>query len=502
MTALARPKPVTFIDAPFARAADEFLAEHTAHFSVPGHKRNRLLVGDDPLLLADMPHLCGVDDMRLSRDLLGRAERLAAQAWGADHTMFSVSGSTHPNQAVCMAAGAPGDEVIVARTSHRSVYAGLVFAGMDPVWISPDVDPVTGLALAMPVERVERALVEHPQARAVMLVEPSYLGLTSDIPAMVEAAHSHGAALICDQAWGAHFAFHPALPDCAVSLGADAVVMSAHKTLTAFSQGAMLHLADSGFLDVDRTRACFEALLTTSASGAIYASLDRARALMEERGAALIEHALRLAARFREEISGWYGARLHDAGVNAHPSVGAFDPLKLVVDLSATGADGFQVERDLRDDGVVLEFADRTTLVPLLTIGDDERSVERLTSSLMRSLARRAGTATRTRVATSSWRITPQPVMTLREAFFAPRQRVPWWAAAGRASAEIVSPYPPGIPALAPGELITKELLDALRDEVAAGTRMAGASDPSLETLVVVADGEADGQPPGSCRPR
>ncbi len=488
MTALARSSPVKLLDAPFARAADEFLAERTAHFSVPGHKRNRLLVGDDPLLLADMPHLCGVDDMRLSRDLLGRAERLAALAWGADHTLFSVSGSTHPNQAVCMAAGAPGDEVIVARTSHRSVYAGLVFAGPDVVWISPDVDPVTGLALAMPVERVERALVEHQGAKAVMLTEPSYLGLTSDIPAMIEAAHAHGAALICDQAWGAHFAFHPALPECAVSLGADAVVMSAHKTLTAFSQGAMLHLADPGFLELERTKACFEALLTTSASGAIYASLDRARALMEERGAALIDDALRLADGFRADIGGWYGARCLDSGVIAHPSVGGFDPLKLVVDLSATGADGFQVERDLRDDGVILEFADSVTLVPLLTIGDDERSVERLTSSLMRSLARRAGTATRERTATSSWRVAPYPVMTLRDAFFAPRERVPWWGAAGRVSAEIVSPYPPGIPVLAPGELITRDLLDALRDDASAGTRMAGASDPSLETLVVVAD--------------
>ncbi|MDH4278568.1 MAG: aminotransferase class V-fold PLP-dependent enzyme [Acidimicrobiia bacterium] len=491
MTAVARTTPVRFIDAPFARAADEFLAERTAHFSVPGHKRNPLLVGDDPLLLADMPHLCGVDDMRLSRDLLGRAERLAAQAWGAAHTLFTVSGSTHPNQAVCLAAGSPGDEVIVARTSHRSVYAGLVFAGLEPVWISPDVDPVTGLALGMPVERVERALVEHPRAKAVMLVEPSYLGLTSDIPAIVEAAHAHGVPLVCDQAWGAHFAFHPGLPDCAVSLGADAVIMSAHKTLTAFSQGAMLHVSDRGLLDVDRTRACFEALLTTSASGAIYASLDRARALMEERGTVLVEHALRLADGFREEVGGWCGARCHDAGMIAYPSVGGVDPLKLVVDLSATGADGFQIERDLRDDGVVLEFADRTTLVPLLTIGDDERSVARLTSSLKRSLARWAGTATADRKATSSWRITPQPVLTLRDAFFAPRQRVSWRRAVGRVAAEIVSPYPPGIPALAPGELITSGLLNVLRGEVSDGTRMAGPSDPSLETLVVVAESSA-----------
>jgi lysine decarboxylase len=473
-------------DAPLAHAADHFLEQKTAHFSVPGHKRNRALVGDDPLLLADIPHLCGVDDIRLSRDLLGRAERLAARAWGADRTRFSVSGSTHPNQAMCLAAGSPADRVVVVRTSHRSVLAGLVLAGLDPVWITPDVDPVTGLALAMPPERVERALESAPDAKAVILVEPSYLGLVSDVEAIARIAHAHGTALLCDQAWGAHFAFHPALPHCCVAAGADMVVMSVHKTLTSFSQGALLHVVDSGFVDVERVDACFDALLTTSASGAIYASLDRSRALMERAGALLVERALALAGAFHQAIDGFRGVRCLDGDLCARPSVHAFDPLKLVVDLGDSGADGFDVERDLRAEGVVLELADRTTLVPLLTIGDDSRSVARLVSSLRRSLVRRAGTATMAPVACTSWRIEPVVAMTPRAAFFAPRERIPARAAAGRVAAEIVSPYPPGIPALAPGEVVTRELVDALRDEARAGTRMAGASDPSLETLLVV----------------
>jgi arginine decarboxylase len=406
-----RPAPAA-AEAPFARAAQDFLGRGDAHFSIPGHKRNPALVGGQPALLADMPHLCGVDDIRASRDLLGQAERLAARAWRADRTWFSVSGSTMANQAMCLGVAAPGDRVVVARTSHRSVLAGLVLAGLDPAWVSPDVDPATGLALAVPPERVGRALGDHPDAKAVILVEPSYLGLTSDVATIARIAHGHGAALLCDQAWGGHFAFHPALPACSVVAGADLVVMSGHKTLTAFSQGAMLHAVDRGLVDLDRLGASFQALMTTSASGLIHASLDQARALMERQGADLVGAAVELAERFRARIDGFLGARCLDRRlVLAHPSVHDVDPLKLVVDLTGTGADGFAVERDLRGDGVVLEMADRTTLVPLLTIGDDRRSVDRLIDALRRSLTRRAGTARSPAVAGVSWRISPQPVL-------------------------------------------------------------------------------------------
>ena len=255
------PAPAA-VGTPFAEAAQEFLGRGDAHFSIPGHKRNPALVGEQPALLADMPHLCGVDDIRASRDLLGQAERLAARAWRADRTWFSVSGSTMANQAMCLAVAAPRGQVVVARTSHRSVLAGLVLAGLDPAWVAPDVDPATGLALAVPAERVERALADHPEAKAVILVEPSYLGLSSDVASIARITHDHGAALLCDQAWGAHFAFSPSLPACSVTAGADLVVMSGHKTLTAFSQGAMLHAVDRGLVDLDRLDAAFQALMT------------------------------------------------------------------------------------------------------------------------------------------------------------------------------------------------------------------------------------------------
>ena len=474
------------VETPLADATDAFLAAGSAHFATPGHKRNPALVGDDPLLLQDAPYGWGVDFLTGSQNLLGRAEALAAEAWGGSWARFSVSGSTHPNQAVAIALGAPGDRVVVARTSHKSVYAGLVLSGLEPVWVVPDVDRETGLALSIPARRVVEALERTPDARAVVLVEPSYLGLGSDLEEIAAATHERRLPLVCDQAWGAHFGFHPKLPACALARGADVVVTSVHKTLTAFSQGALLLASDSGRIDLERLGAAFDALLTTSPSAAIYASLDRARALMERDGRRLLWRTWALAEWFRREIDGFEGARCIGETALAHPSVASYDPLKLVVELTDAGADGLDVERDLRDEGVILEMADRTTLVPILTIGDGTRSVRRLIGSLKRSLRRRAGTATRPPTATAAWRVTPESAMTPRQAFFAAHERVSASRAVGRVAAEIVAPYPPGIPALAPGEVVQHDLLAALRSEARRGTRIAGASDRTLETLLVV----------------
>jgi len=471
---------------PLADAVAAYLASGPAPFSTPGHKRAPHLIGEDPLLAADLPLSSGADDLAMTGGLLQQAEALAAHAWGADWTRFSVNGSTHPNQALCLAAAGPGERAIVARTSHKSIFAGLVLAGIEPVWVLPDVDPATGLALGVRASEVEAALTRAPDARAVILVEPSWLGLISDIGAIAALAAQRGAALICDQAWGAHFGFHPQLPPTALALGADAISISVHKTLTSFTQGAMLHAADRGRLSLERLGAAYDALATTSPSAAILASLDRARALLEGEGERLLDDALRHAASARAGLGTIAGLRVLGDEALASESVAARDPLKLVVDLAGTGADGLAVEADLRAAGVHLEGADRSVLLPLLTIGDDEATIERLVRAVHESLERRAGTASRPHGASTAWRVAPEQALTPRAAFFAPHERVPAARAAGRIAAEVAAPYPPGIPALAPGEVIGAELLDELRAEAAAGTRIAGVGDPTLETLLVV----------------
>jgi lysine decarboxylase len=475
--------PDTQADTPLYTAVEGYLAAHPTPFTTPGHKRHPGLV--DPLLALDLPHAGGADDNQLSHDVLGRAERLAAELWGAGFCRFAVNGSTQGNQAIALALARPGDRVAVSRTVHKSLFAGLLLAGLEPVWMHPVVDVQTGLTAGLPVTEVERAL-EH-DVRAVLVVEPAYTGLISDLPAIADRTHAAGVPLVVDQAWAAHFGLHSALPATALAHGADAMVVSLHKTLAAFTQGALL-LANPERLDIQHLGAAFDLLNTTSPSAAILASLDRARHIMATRGEALLTRTLALAAMARAGLAEVPGLRVQDDGVLARsPAAYALDPVKLVLSLAGTGADGFAVERDLAAEGITLEMADRETLVPLITIGDDETTVGRLVAALQRSLAERSGPP-RPVSASLAWQARPEAAMTPREAFFARSERVSAARAVGRVSAETAAPYPPGIPALAPGEVVTRELIDGLQAEADAGTRVAYCSDPTLRTLRVVAD--------------
>lgn len=470
-------------DMPMQTAVERFLADPGAAFTTPGHKRAPWLT--DAFLACDLPHADGADDAQLSADVLGRAERLAAELWGGEHCRFAVNGSTQGNQALALAVGRPGDRVAISRTVHKSLFAGLLLAGLEPVWMYPAIDPTTGLSVGLPLAEVRRAL--DVGVRAVMVVEPAYTGSISDLPAIAGLAHAADVPLVVDQAWGAHFGLHPALPRNALQYGADAMVISAHKTLASFTQAAMLIFRGQR-LDARRLHSAFDLLNTTSPSAAIYGSLDRARHIMAHHGSELLDRALTLAARARARLADVPDLRLlGPAAGERHPATFAVDPLKLVLSLAGTGADGFAVERDLLQQGIRVEMADRDTLVPLLTIGDDERSVDRLLTALLGSLCRRRGTP-RAITASTSWAARPETAMTPREAFFAPAERVSAERAAGRISAETAAPYPPGIPAIAPGEVITEPLLRALQAEADAGTRVAYCSDPMLRSILVVAD--------------
>jgi arginine decarboxylase len=480
-------------ETPLADAAAAFLAEaRVAPFTTPGHKRAPHLVDD--LLRLDLPLSAGADDLHQRAGVLRKAQALAAELWGADLCRFCLNGSTQGNQALALALGRPGDRVVVSRNMHKSVFAGLVLAGLDPIWVRPDVDPATGVAVRIPPARVASALESSPDVRAVFLVEPSFVGVLSDVGAIAEICSNRGVPLVVDQAWGAHLGFHPGLPPHTLALGADAMVTSAHKTLAAFTQSAYL-FARAGRLDLARLQECFELLHTTSPSAAILASLDRARQIMATRGEELLGRTLALAAGFRKAIARVDGLRI----------VPSDDPTKLAVALAGTGADGLAVEADLFAEGIRLELANRDLLVPLLTIGDTEDTMGRLVDALQRSIVRRRGEPRVPGAASAVWGVEPEAAMTPREAFFAPRETVVAQAAPGRIAAETVAPYPPGIPAIAPGERISRELLEALREAAARGTRLAYCADPSLRTLEVVARvpgrGRSGRAKPGFARP-
>jgi arginine decarboxylase len=442
--------------------------------STPGHKQRQDLAG--AVVAGDAPLYGGLDSIKHADHLLADAQERAAALWGADWCRFSVAGSTHGNQAFCLAIGQPGQEVIITRTLHRSLLLGLVLAGLRPVWVRPDIDPGSGLPAAVSVQAVRDALAAHPAACGVILGDPSYVGTTGDLAGHARAAHAAGVPLIVDAAWAAYLGFHPDLPPHAIAAGADAMVTSAHKTLPACTQGALL-LARTERLDVARLNRAFEATHTTSPAGSIVASVDAVRALLANHGPRLCARLLRGVAAARRRLREVPGVEVLDG-----PSV---DPAKLVVLLAGTGAHGSLVEADLIAAGMPVEMADRDLVIPIPAIADDEDRLAAFTEALIASIERRRGTPRRP-AAAAAWTVRPQTVLSPREAFFARNETVTAEAAVGRVSAELVAPYPPGIPVLAPGELITADAVTALREVTADGGRIAYAADPTLATLQVV----------------
>jgi len=460
--------------APLLDAYWRFIDSSPTPFTIPGHKQRTELVGE--VIRGDVPLYGGLDTMKVEHGTLAEAEHLAADLWGADWLRFSVGGSTHGNQALALAIGQPGDTVIVGRTLHRSLLLGLVLADLRPVWVHPSIDEATGLPLGYDADTIDAALTIHPHARAVFLGEPSYVGTTGDIAALANTCHQHDVPLIIDAAWGAHFGFHPELPPHALSAGADAMVTSAHKALPAYSAAALV-MARTDRLDRTRLEAAFEATHTTSPPGSTLASIDAVRALLQHHGQRLFDAVLPVVSAARERMRSMEGVRVLDgAGI---------DQMKLTITLAGTGVTGNDIEADLVAAGLPIEFADRDTISPMITLADTDETVTRLVDALQESIERHRGTP-RQATPSLSWSVHSDQVTSPREAYFAQHVTVSADEAIGRVSADLIAPYPPGVPVLAPGERITADILDGLRTAAAQGNRIAYAHDPTLTTLRVL----------------
>ena len=462
--------------APLLDAWLRFQQSPPTPFTIPGHKQRTDLVGD--VVAGDVPLYAGLDTMKLRAGVLAEAESRAAHLWGADFCRFSTGGATHANQAVALAVAGDGDRVVVSRTLHRSLLLGLVLAGLTPVWVRPEVDPVTGLPLGVAPSTVRKALEKNSDVRAVFVGDPSYVGTVGDVAGLADAAHEHDVPLVVDAAWAAHFGFHPDLPRHPLQLGADVVVTSAHKTLPACSQAALV-LARTGRVQAARLDAGVEATATTSPAGAVLASTDAARALLEREGYELLDGAIAATRAARDRLRRVEGLVVLDG-----PHV---DPLKLTLVLSGTGADGNAIERDLLDAGLPVESADRDVIVGVVSLADTAGTVGRLTAELTASVERHRR-APRPVVGPAAYRVEPVTAVPPRQAYFAASESILVDRAVGRTSAELVAPYPPGIPVIAPGETVTTQAVLALQQARAAGVRIAYATDPTIGTLRVLVE--------------
>ena len=468
--------------APLLDAYLSYFESPRTPFTIPGHKQKAALLdaGLGAVVDSDTPLYGGLDEIKLTNQTLKKAEKLAAQLWGADYARFSTGGSTHANQAIVLALGAPGDKVAISRTAHRSILSALVLAGLEPIWMSPDIEPSTGVPIGIGISELKKALQENPIA--VLLTEPGYLGTLSDLPLLIEAAHAQSVPVILDAAWGGHFGFHPNLPRHAFQLGADALITSVHKALPGYSASAIL-LAQGKYLNLDRLEQSFETTHTTSPAGASLASIDGVRALLQNRGEELNTNLIRHVENFKNTVQSEFALPIF-LYASDFPA-GRFDPTKIVLRVQQLGASGVDIERELQSAGIRVEMADRDTIVFLATLADTAEDFERLADALIPILKCQQGQRRESATALS-WSVVPQRGISMREAYFAKTEMVPASDAEGRISADLIAPYPPGVAVVAPGEVLTAQILDGLRSSKDAGVRIAYATDSTLAQYRVV----------------
>ena len=468
--------------APLLDAYLTYFETHNIAFTIPGHKHKASLLdeGLGRVVDSDLPLYGGLDEIKLTYKVLEEAESLAAKLWGADFARFSTGGSTHANQALILALGKPGDKVAISRTAHRSVLSALVLSGLEPIWIFPEVDSATGVPTGIPLSEIERVAELNPIA--ILLTEPGYLGTISDLAPIIEKAHSKKIAVVIDAAWGAHFGFGKAVPNHAIALGADAVVTSVHKNLPGYSAAALL-LVQGNLISRERLNQSFETTHTTSPAGAPLASIDASRALLQVRGAQLLEDLVTLVIKFKSDVENALGQKVFLAPTDFAP--GRFDASKLVLQTASIGVSGVDLENALQQRGIRVEMADRDTVVFLATLADTKEDFAILTSAVIDSLLTLRGEARQVKVSLS-WSVKPEQVITPREAYFAETVLVNRSLAVGRISADLIAPYPPGVAVLAPGERITETILEGLIATQADGVRIAYATDPSLQNFRVV----------------
>ena len=468
--------------APLLDAYLSYFEGELTPFTIPGHKQRAAQIdqGLGALVDTDIPLYGGLDEIKLTNQVLKASESLAAQLWGADYARFSTGGSTHANQAVILALGKPGDKVALSRTAHRSVLSALVLAGLEPIWLTPEIDTTTGVPLGIPVSEVERVIAQKPIA--LLLTEPGYLGTISDLAPLIKKAHDHSIPVIVDAAWGGHFGFHPELPKHVMQLGADALITSVHKALPGYSASALL-LARTTLLSADRLEQSFETTHTTSPAGAPLASIDAVRALLQTRGPELIGAMLANIAEFKAAVQANFDLPIF-LNTSDFPA-GRFDPAKVVLRANQLGASGVEIEKALIENGIRVEMADRDTLVFLATLADTKADFQKLAMVLV-TILKKVATQPRASATALSWSVIPQVAISMRDAYFADTELVSTTAAIGRTSADLIAPYPPGVAVIAPGEVLTEQIVSGLIASQKAGVRIAYATDPTLANFRVV----------------
>ena len=457
------------------------------HFDVPGHKGGRGnkalrdFFGSD-CIRSDMNSMKALDNLCHPVSVIREAEELAADAFGAAHAFLMVGGASSCVEAMVMTACKAGEKIIMPRNVHRSAINALVICGAVPVYVDPGVNRRLGIPLGMSVEGVKKAIEENPDAKAVLVNNPTYYGVCSDLPAIIQLAHEHGMLVLCDEAHGTHFYFSDLLPPGGMQLGADMAACSMHKTGGSFTQSAFLLCGDG--VNPGYVRQIINLTQTTSGSYLLLCSLDMARRNLALNGAAMMERTIEQADYAREEINALGGYYAFGSEIIDGEYCCAFDTTKLSVHTRDIGLAGVEVYDLLRDEyDIQLEFGDIGNFLAIVTAGDRDLEIERLISAL--SEIKRLHSGDLTGMLDHEY-INPLVEMTPQTAFYSDKVSLPIEESAGRISTESVMCYPPGIPILAPGERITDDILRYIAYAKEKGCSMTGTEDMNISRINVV----------------
>jgi arginine decarboxylase len=461
-------------------------------FHIPGHKKGK---GMDPefrwfmgknALSIDLINIEPLDDLHQPKGIIKQAQELAAEAFGADHTIFSVQGTSGVIMTMIMAVCNPGDKIIVPRNVHKSIMSGIVLSGATPIFLHPEIDPVFGISHGITPQAVEKALEQHPDAKAVLVINPTYFGIAGDLKSIVQVAHARGVPVLVDEAHGSHVHFHPKLPLSAMQAGADMAASSMHKLGGSLTQSSLLNI-QGNLVSIQRVQAIYSMLTTTSTSYLLLASLDVARKRLVTSGKTLLDQTIQLANEARAQINKIN--HLYCIGREIIGTNGAFahDPTKLVISVKDLGITGYEAEKWLRDRyNIEVELSDLYNIVCIITPSDTKEDLQILVYALEELAVGAEDQGNRKSRPKMQLPKIPVLAVTPRDAFYAPTEMIPAEQSVGRIIAEFVMVYPPGIPIFIPGEIISEENLSYAKKNMEAGLPVQGFEDPTLQTIRVI----------------